>query len=75
VVEQLVELIFGAGNDQQQLLRVVAMTKAMQHSDHLNLVTRLGGQPNRLESAQAAIEAAFMELAKLAKLDESLRAT
>ncbi len=75
MVHQLAELIFGAGNDQQQLLRVVAMTKAMKHSDHLALVTALKDQPERLEAAQAAIEAAFMELAKLAKLDDSMRGT
>ena len=59
MVEQLVELIFGAGMDQQQLLRVVAMTKAIERSDHLPLILQLGGQPDRLESAQGAIEAAF----------------
>ena len=73
MVEQLVELIFGAGKDQQQLLRVIAMTKAMPHSDHLPLVSRLSGQADRLETAQVAIEAAFTELAKLAKLDDPLR--
>ena len=74
MVEQLVELIFGAGMDQQQLLRVVAMTKAIERSDHLPLILQLGGQPDRLESAQGAIEAAFMELAGRTELDDQMRA-